>query len=186
MNERQLISLYFAREERAIEETRAQYSAYCARIARNILSDGRDCEECLSDTWLRAWNAIPPERPLSLRVFLGRITRNLALNRLRSLHAGKRGGGQVPLALDELAECVSGSDGPESDLERAAVLDVLSRFLDGLEPTKRALFIRRYWQLDSVAELADWLGWSQSRVTTVLHRLRGRLRTCLKEEGIEL
>lgn len=186
MDECQLISLYFDREERAIDETRAQYGVYCARIARNILPDGRDCEECLSDTWLRAWNAIPPARPQSLRVFLGSITRNLALNRLRMQQAGKRGGGQALLALEELGDCVSGRGGPESGLDRELILAALNRFLYGLEPDRRALFIRRYWRLDSVAELADWLGWSQSRVTTVLHRLRVRLRACLNEEGIEL
>ena len=109
----------------------------------------RDQEECLSDTWLRAWNAIPPQRPRSLGAFLAKITRNLAINRLRDGNAQRRGGGQVPLALEELGECVSPEGSPEGELDRQAAAEALDRFLDGLPPLQREVFLRRYWHLDS-------------------------------------
>ena len=155
-------------------------------MARNLLTDPRDQEECLSDTWLRAWNAIPPQRPRSLGAFLAKITRNLAINRLRDGNAQRRGGGQVPLALEELGECVSPEGSPEGELDRQAAEEALNRFLDGLPPLQREVFLRRYWYLDSIEDIARRAGWSKSRVTTTLHRLRVRLRAHLIQEGIDV
>lgn len=184
MEERDIVALYWARDERAIAETERRYAPFCRAIARNILGDAEEGEECLQDTWVRAWNAIPPNRPDSLRVFLGRITRNLALNRLRNARAEKRGGGQVALALGELAECLPGGETPEETHDRREMITALDRFLGELPEEPRAIFLRRYWRMDSIAEIARWAGWSESRVSTLLYRLRGRLREFLTVEGL--
>lgn len=186
MDDKDILDLYFARNEGAIEATAQKYGSYCAAVAHNILDDPQAAEECVNDAWLNCWNAIPPQRPLSLKSFAGRITRNLALSRLRARDAQKRGGGQVPLVLDELSECVSGSPTPEDALDRQAFQAALDRFLDGLPQLQRDLFLRRYWYLDSVSQLARRFGMSESHVTTTLHRLRGKLRKHLIQEGFDL
>ena len=118
--------------------------------------------------------------------FPAKITRNLAINRLRDGNAQRRGGGQVPLALEELRECVSPEGSPEGELDRQAAEEALNRFLDGLPPLQREVFLRRYWYLDSIEDIARRAGWSKSRVTTTLHRLRVRLRAHLIQEGIDV
>lgn len=186
MEDQEIIARFFARDEDGLTAARARYEPYCAAVARSLLNDPRDQEECLSDTWLRAWNAIPPQRPRSLGAFLAKITRNLAINRLRDGNAQRRGGGQVPLALEELRECVSPEGSPEGELDRQAAEEALNRFLDGLPPLQREVFLRRYWYLDSIEDIARRAGWSKSRVTTTLHRLRVRLRAHLIQEGIDV
>ena len=186
MDDQEIIARLFARDEEGLTAARARYGPYCAAVARSLLNDPRDQEECLSDTWLRAWNAIPPQRPRSLGAFLAKITRNLAINRLRDGNAQRRGGGQVPLALEELGECVSQAGSPEGELDRQAAEEALNRFLDGLLPLQREVFLRRYWYLDSIEDIARRAGWSKSRVTTTLHRLRVRLRAHLIQEGIDV
>lgn len=186
MDDQEIIARFFARDEEGLTAARARYEPYCAAVARSLLNDPRDQEECLSDTWLRAWNAIPPQRPRSLGAFLAKITRNLAINRLRDGNAQRRGGGQVPLALEELRECVSPEGSPEGELDRQAAEEALNRFLDGLPPLQREVFLRRYWYLDSIEDIARRAGWSKSRVTTTLHRLRVRLRAHLIQEGIDV
>ena len=186
MDDQEIIARFFARDEEGLTAARARYEPYCAAVARSLLNDPRDQEECLSDTWLRAWNAIPPQRPRSLGAFLAKITRNLAINRLRDGNAQRRGGGQVPLALEELGECVSPEGSPEGELDRQAAEEALNRFLDGLPPLQREVFLRRYWYLDSIEDIARRAGWSKSPVTTTLHRLRVRLRAHLIQEGIDV
>ena len=186
MDDQEIIARFFARDEEGLTAARARYEPYCAAVARSLLNDPRDQEECLSDTWLRAWNAIPPQRPRSLGAFLAKITRNLAINRLRDGNAQRRGGGQVPLALEELGECVSPEGSPEGELDGQAAEEALNRFLDGLPPLQREVFLRRYWYLDSIEDIARRAGWSKSRVTTTLHRLRVRLRAHLIQEGIDV
>ena len=186
MDDQEIIARFFARDEEGLTAARARYEPYCAAVARSLLNDPRDQEECLSDTWLRAWNAIPPQRPRSLGAFLAKITRNLAINRLRDGNAQRRGGGQVPLALEELGECVSPEGSLEGELDRQAAEEALNRFLDGLPPLQREVFLRRYWYLDSIENIARRTGWSKSRVTTTLHRLRLRLRAHLIQEGIDV
>ena len=186
MEDQEIIARFFARDEEGLTAARARYEPYCAAVARSLLNDPRDQEECLSDTWLRAWNAIPPQRPRSLGAFLAKITRNLAINRLRDGNAQRRGGGQVPLALEELRECVSPEGSPEGELDRQAAEEALNRFLDGLPPLQREVFLRRYWYLDSIEDIARRAGWSKSRVTTTLHRMRVRLRAHLIQEGIDV
>ena len=186
MDEKQIIELYFARSERAITETDRKYGRLCYGIAFHILDSREDSEECVSDTYLRTWNAIPPNRPNRLAAFLARITRNLALNRYARYSAEKRGGGEVPLALEELAECVPAPDRVERKAEEVFLKDVLNRFLGELQPETRRIFLRRYWNLSPVSEIAEFYGISESKVKTSLFRTRGKLRSFLQKEGITL
>ncbi len=186
MDDNEIIELFFARDEGAIEAASREYGAYCAAIARGILDDRGAAEECVNDTWLKCWQSIPPQRPKSLKGFAGRIARNLALSARRGAMAQKRGGGQVQLALDELSEVVSGGETPEGALDRQAFRAALDNFLAALRPRDRDLFLRRYGYLDSVERLAKRFSMSQTQVTTTLHRLRVKLRAHLEQEGFEL
>ena len=144
MEDFEIIELYWNRDERAIEESNSKYGRLCQSIALRLLENIEDSEECISDTWLRAWNAMPPERPGILRAFFAKITRNLALDRCRRAAARKRGGGELVAALDELADCVSGGD-LESEMERRELVTALNDFLRSLNKQERELFLRRYW-----------------------------------------
>ncbi len=186
MDDNEIIELFFARDECAIESASREYGAYCTAIAKSILDDQGAAEECVNDTWLKCWQSIPPQRPRSLKSFAGRIVRNLALSALRSETARKRGGGQVQLALDELSEVVSGGETPEGALDRQAFRAALDGFLAALPERDRNLFLRRYWYLDSVEALAKRFRMSRTHVTTTLHRLRQKLRVHLQQEGFEV
>ena len=186
MDDNEIIQLFFARDEGAIQAAQRQYGAYCAAVAENILGDRETAEECVNDTWLKCWQSIPPQRPNSLKSFAGRIARNLALSALRAGTAQKRGGGQVQLALDELSEVVSGGETPEGAMDRQALRAALDGFLAGLPERSRSLFLRRYWYLDSVEQLAKRFGMSKTQATTTLHRLRQKLRVHLEQEGFDL
>ena len=176
MEDKQIIELYFARSEEAIGESAKKYGGYCRTIAGHILPTSADVEECVSDTWLRAWGAIPPNRPERLGAFLGRITRNLALDRLRSNKGAVR---------EELSECLTLGDPTAGMVDRVVLTAALDRFLAGLPQKKRKLFLRRYWYFSTVEELARDFGMSESGVKMTLLRLRRELRAQLKQEGIE-
>ena len=150
MNDTEIINLYWTRSERAITETGEKYGVYCSVIARNILGDAQDAEEAVSDTWLAAWNSIPPKRPAILRSYLGKITRNLSLKKWRERSAIKRGGGEISLALDELADCIPDGSDTEYEVEEKLLTQTINRFLSGLKPDERRVFVCRYWYLDSV------------------------------------
>ena len=182
MEDKDIIELYNARSESAITATQCKYGAYCNTIAYNILGDAQDAEECVQDGMLRLWNAIPPAKPENLRSFAGRVTRNLALDRFESNNAQKRGGGQLAVALDELAECVPA---PEAAAE-GELSALLNCFLAGLGREERVMFVRRYWYLDSVKEIAKILGCGESKVKTSLFRARRQLRELLSKEGIKI
>lgn len=186
MDDGAIIELYWARSEQALVRTQEKYGAYCLSIAWGILKSRGDSEECVNDTYLRAWDAMPPERPAALRVFLGRITRNLALDRLKSRTRLKRGGGQLTLALEELGECVPAGDDPARHADELALREALDRFLSELSEDARVIFLRRYWYMLSVAEIARGLGVGQSRVKSSLARSRERLRELLEKEGFTL
>ena len=185
MEDGQIIDLYWQRSEEAIARSEEKYGAYCRAIALQILRIAEDAEECLGDTWLAAWNAMPPRRPAVLRTFLGRLTRNLSLNRALQKHAQKRGGGEVSLALDELREC-AGGDTAEEAFEAAELGRLIDRFLRGLSASECNLFLRRYWYLDSIDMLAARYGLRPGAVKTRLHRTREKLRTFLRKEGYAL
>ncbi len=184
MDDSAILRLYLARDEAALDETARKYGAYCAAIARNILGSPEDTEECVNDTWLRAWNAIPPQRPSPLAGFLGAITRNLAFDRWQRERAGKRGGGQTALALEELAECVSGQDAG-GDLSLQELQAALRAFLDGLPSDRREIFLRRYWCVEPVGEIARRFGRTENQISTLLYRIRKKLRLYLTERGFE-
>ena len=183
MEDEQILDLYFSRSEQAIGETAAKYGHYCHSIAFHVLENQEDAEECVSDTWYSTWNAIPPKRPAPFSAFLGRITRNLSIDRWRRTRAFKRGGGQMTLALEELADCVSGTGSLENDLIRRETLAAVERFLGQLSVAERNVFLCRYWYMDSVEAIGKITGFSQSKVASMLHRTRGKLRRVLTEEG---
>lgn len=186
MEDARIVELYWKRDADAIPATSEKYGGYCAAIARNILGNEEDAEECVNDTWLGAWNSMPPHRPSVLQAFLGKITRNLSFNRNRHDRAEKRGGGELPLVLDELSECVSGTDSVEGELDRKELRRAIDAFLDSLAPEKRTVFVCRYWYADSVRDIAVRTGMTESHVSMTLTRLRRRLREHLTKEGFEL
>lgn len=183
MDDRQIIALYWERDESAIPATAEKYGGYCGGIARNILGSREDAEECLNDTWLGAWNAMPPHRPSVLATFLGRITRNLALNRWQAKRAAKRGGGAFPLVLEELDDCVSGVETPETAFDRKALGEAIEAFLRTLPQKQRDLFIRRYWYAEAVQDIARRFAMSENSVSVTLRRTRIKLRDYLIERG---
>lgn len=186
MEDNAIIALFWAREERALEETAHKYGSYCRSIAYNILCNREDTEECVNDTWLRAWNAMPPQRPGILSSFLGKITRNLSLDRFKLSHAGKRGGGQLPLALEELGDCVSGGESVEEQLAMKELSRLLDHFLRDLPERECCIFLRRYWFVDSTREIALRYQMAEGSVKSTLYRIRQKLRVFLEKEGVAL
>ena len=183
MDDREIIALYFRRDEAAIAESQRKYGTYCGTIARNITACIQDAEECVSETWLRAWNAIPPQRPLLLKAFLARITRNLALDRVRRETANSRGGGSVPLALEELAECLPSSESVEAQVDARELGRAISTFVRGLKKRDGDLFLRRYFYMDTLDAAAAYVGMEPKHAAVSLHRSRKRLEEYLRKEG---
>lgn len=186
MDDARIIDLYWARSENAIAETSSKYGKYCYAIAYNILSDAQDADESVNDTYLNAWNAMPPHRPAILSAFLGKITRRISIDRWRSRTAEKRGGGEVVLALDELSACVPSSASVEDMIEAAELEKVIDAFVMSLPIMERRVFICRYWYLDPVNEICQQFGFSQGKVKMMLHRTRAKLQSCLEKEGVIL
>jgi len=185
MEDEQIIALYWARSERAIAESALRYGGYCRAVAFRILGQAEDAEECVSDTWLGAWNAMPPHRPAVLSSFLGKITRRLAMKRWRFLDAARRGGGETALSLEELDECIPDAHASRS-ADAAELAQLLDRFLEALGETERRVFVCRYWYLLSIAELSHRFGFSQSKVKSMLARTRAKLKIFLEKEGVSL
>lgn len=186
MEDDAIIQLFWDRSERAIEETRIKYGKYCHSIAFNILGSSEDSEECVNDAYLRIWNSIPPNRPQMLTAYLGKITRNLALDRVRARSADRRGGGEAVLALDELEDCVSGGDQIGRSEDSREIMEALNGFLETLSQMERNVFMRRYWAMEPVADIAARYGMSVSKTASMLHRLRARLKKHLQKEGITI
>lgn len=184
MEDQHIVELYWARDEEAIRHTADRYGQYCYAIAYNILSVREDSEECVNDTYLDAWNSMPPHRPNVLSAFLGKITRRIAIDRWRVSRAQKRGGGEMALALDELSECVAAQSDVTREVETLEVAAGVQRFLGTLSDTERRIFVRRYWHMEPIADLAERFGFGQSRVKSMLHRTRAKLRRYLEEEGL--
>ena len=175
MEDAQIVALYWERDEDALRASAEKYGPYCSVIARNILGDDGSAEECVNDTWLRAWNAIPPARPERLSAFFGAVTRNLALDRLRKTKTARAGGGVVTVCLDELAEVV----GTEDEAEEVALKDALDRFIGTLRPGTRDIFMRRYWAFQSEREIARAHGITAGAVRMSLSRTRAALKRYL-------
>jgi len=184
MKDSELLALYTQRDETAITHTADIYGRYCYAVAHRILNNSDDAEECVNDTYLHAWNAIPPAAPTNLKAFLATITRHLAFDRYKARTADKRGGGDIPLILDELSECLSAGDEGDRVTDLLLLKDCLTRFLSGLPATKRWIFLRRYWYADPVKEIAKALHKSENEVSVTLSRLRSQLKALLKKEGV--
>lgn len=186
MEDSSIIALFWGRDQAAIPAARDKYGGYCHSVVVSILEDLRDAEECLSDTWLAAWNSIPPQRPAILSAFLARITRNLAFNRWQAYRAQKRGGGQIALALEELEDCVSGTDDPAEAVVERELKQALQDFLAALPQKRRVIFLRRYWLVQPVKRIAWELGMLPGAVSMSLTRTRRELRDHLIKRGYDL
>ncbi len=184
MEDIQIVGLYLNRSDQAIAETERKYGAYCRSIARNILGDARDADECVSDAWLSTWNSIPPQKPEALGAYVGKLTRRKAIDCLRVKQRIKRGGGTVTLALEELDECIPAGAAVEDTVFRRELGATIRRFVGTLGTAERNVFLLRYWYVCPVAEIAARLGFSQGKVKSMLYRTRGKLRAFLEKEAI--
>lgn len=186
MTDESIITQFWERTEDAIKNTSEKYGRYLMKIAINILGIYEDAEECVSDTYCKAWNQIPPDRPQKLLPYLGRITRCLALNRYDFLKAQKRNS-NLTLQLSELEECISNSDNTiERQCENRELSNAISSFLKSLSAEKRNIFIRRYWFSDSISSIAERFGLSESKVKSILFRVRKQLKKHLESEGYQI
>lgn len=183
MDDRAIIALYWDRDQQALVQSERKYGGYCYTVAHRILDDREDAEECVNDTWYQAWNAMPPHRPDFLRMFLAKITRSVAVNRLKALCARKRGGGQVALALEELAGCLA----VETDVEDAVLArelgETIRRFVRDLPEREGDIFTRRYFFTESIREIALAYGLTVNNATVILSRTRKKLKQHLMKEG---
>lgn len=186
MEDHEILSLFWERDQTAIAAAAAKYGRCCTALARGILGSPEDAEECVSDAYLRAWEAIPPKKLEKLGAFLMKLTRNLSFSRWRAHHADKRGGGETAIALSELEEIVSGGETAQEALDRRALAEEIETFLRALDSRKRALFLRRYWYAHAVRDIAADYGMSPGAVTMALRRLREQLRAYLTERGYDL
>lgn len=183
MEDKQIVELYWQRSDTAIAETQRKYGAYCRRIASNILPAWEDVQECVNDTYLAAWNAMPPHRPNVLSSFLGKLTRRISINRWKYLNAEKRGGSTVTVALDELSQCIPGGIEPVASVEVKELAAVITRFLEQLPVTERRAFLMRYFELAEHKDIERSLSVSGSQLRSMLHRTRKKLRLFLQKEG---
>lgn len=184
MDDQSIIALYLARNERAITETQLKYGAYCMEVAYRILENRQDSEECVNDVYLKLWNSIPPHDPKTLRGFISKVTRNLALNRLRDKSTLRRGGGEMTLALDELGECLSDGESVEEEYLRQELSGYINRFLKSLSRRDCDLFLCRYYFLYPVSEIAEKNSLSEAHVRTSLSRTRKKLKLYLQKHGL--
>lgn len=184
MEDKTIVELYWERDENAITETAAKYGRYCYAIAFNILSDAEDAKESVNDAYLNAWNSMPPHRPAFLSTFMGKITRFVSLKKWRERRTQKRGGGNVDLAFEELSDCIPANTMPDAELESKELAKMINAFLDELPVHEQKVFICRYWYFDSVSAISKQFGFSESKVKSMLHRTRKKLRSKLSEEGV--
>lgn len=183
MEDSWIVELYWKRSESAITETSSKYGRYCRAIAYNILKNSEDADESVNDTYMGAWNSMPPHRPSVLSTFLGKITRRVSLNRWKGRCRDKRGGGEVALALDELSGCISSPDDMQQTIEVKELSNAINNFLSTLPETERNVFVCRYWFLASITEISEKFSFSQSKTKSMLFRTRKKLYDYLKEEG---
>ena len=185
MEDTKIIDLFWERDESAIRETEITYGRYCRTIAFNILGDEEDVQECLNDTWLGAWNSIPPARPACLSAFLAKITRNLAISKYRAKYAKKRTGDRLSESLDELGECIPVSnDNVSQAIDRRILAEAINGDLDTCSEKQRKIFVRRFFYFDSIAEISQMYGIGQSDVKVTLMRMRRSLQKILEEEEL--
>lgn len=183
MEDSRIVDLYWLRSETAIAETAKKYGNYCRTIAQNILANSEDTEEAVNDTYLSAWNSMPPHRPSILSTFLGKITRRLSLNKWRDKNRDKRGGNRVNIALEELKDCIPAKSNVEDEILALELTKILNSFLAQIPQIERDVFICRYWYLDSMQQICCQFGFSQSKVKSMLYRTRQKLLERLGKEG---
>lgn len=183
MEDAQIVKLYWQKNADAISETANKYGAYCFTVADNILHSAEDSEECVNDTWLHAWNAIPPQRPNVLRMFLAKITRNLSFNRFNARSAEKRGSGEIALVLDELSECLASEADVEAAYEATELEQCIRRFVRSLPERDRNVFVRRYFFTEPVTSIAERYGLTANNIAVILSRTRKKLKFELIKEG---
>ena len=183
MEDMDIVALYWARAQEAIERTDEKYGSYCFTVAQNILGSREDSEECVNDTWLGAWNAMPPHRPVVLRPFLAKLTRRLSFNRYRAATAQKRGSGEIAAVLDELRDCADPGGDPEGEAIATELGQAIRRFVRQLPPREGNLFVRRYFFTEPVAVAARHCGISENHAGVLLSRTRRKLRDHLRQEG---
>lgn len=186
MRDEELIELICRRDEAALRTVTEKYGQYCHSIALRMLNSNEDAEECVNETWWKAWSAIPPHKPKRLSTFLGKITRNLALDCLKQSHAQRRKGDRVVLALEELGQCVPSAENVEQTVEERELVEAIERFLMACPERERRIFVGRYWHLYSLSELATAYGLSESALVSLLFRMRKKLKACLEKEEIFL
>lgn len=178
----EITELYWQRSCEAIRQSDSKYGSYCMKIAENILHSREDSEECVSDTWLNAWNSIPPKRPDNLKLFFAKLTRNLAFSSYRINSAAKRGGGELTVVLDELSECIAAKSNVERDYEYAELGQCINAFVRLLPERECNIFVRRYFFTESVEEISERYNIKESNVYVILSRTREKLRRYLKKE----
>ena len=186
MEDSEIVALYWKRDDKAISESDAKYGPNCRTIARRILHNKEDVEECVNDTWLGAWHAMPPHRPDKLKFFLGKITRNLSFNKMNAKTAVKRGKGELPVVLDELYDCVPGPNTVEDEIEVRELERQINQFLHSLPARSCNVFLRRYWFVETIAEISERYDMTPANIKVILSRTRGKLRDYLGKEGILL
>ncbi|MDE7281705.1 MAG: RNA polymerase sigma factor [Ruminiclostridium sp.] len=186
MDEKDIITLYKISDENAIRQTEKKYSAYLTKIALNILGNREDSEECVNNTYFKAWNTIPPNIPAALKNYLGKITRELSIDRLRKQTSRKRSGSEYDLSLEELAECAGSDDSTLQSADFSALVELIEKFLKGCGDNERDMFICRYYFCDSLKEIAEYFGVNVSKVKNTLFRTRAGLKKYLESEGYEL
>ena len=183
LEDEKIIELYFERNETAIDETANKYGNYLYKIAYNILSDNEDSEESVNDTYLGAWNSIPPEKPKIFSAFLSKITRYISLNKIRNKNAEKRGNGEIALAFEEIEECIPSKSSVISEIETKELARMISDYLKSLPKTERIIFVRRYYYFDSISDICEKFGFSKSKTSSLLYRTRKKILSHLKKEG---
>ena len=186
MEDKAILDLYFARDELAITETDRKYGSYCYSVANRILNSHEDSEETVSETYWQTWNSIPPQRPSFLKLFLAKITRNLAFTRWRKQSAAKRGGGETELVLEELAGCIPGTEQIDDQLNARELAGVIRKFLDTLPERDQDIFLRRYFFVEDADTIAIRYGMKRTNVNVILSRTRTKLKTYLTQEGYYL
>ncbi|MBO4324604.1 MAG: sigma-70 family RNA polymerase sigma factor [Lachnospiraceae bacterium] len=183
MEDSQIIDLFLHRNSDAIRETEIKYGAYCMAIANRILHNHEDSEECVNDTWLKAWNSIPPLIPVRLKLYLAKIARNIAVNRFQAETAMKRGGTEQALVLEELEECIADSSNVEKEFEARELDECVRTFVRELPEKEGNVFVRRYFFTESAAEIAERYQMTENNVMVVLCRVRKKLKKRLRREG---
>lgn len=183
MEDSQIVELYWQKNTEAISETADKYGAYCFTVADNILHSAEDSEECVNDTWLHAWNAMPPQKPDVLRMFLAKITRNLSFNRFNARNMEKRGGGEIVLVLDELSECLASEADVEATYEATELEQCIRCFVRSLPERDRNVFVRRYFFTEPTSTIAERYGLTANNIAVILSRVRKKLKLELAKEG---